>query len=143
MTGRTDAGALAATHAAAFGDDRPWSQAEIAALLDQAGTVLTGDAGCFVLGRVTLDEAEILTLATHPDLRRRGHARSALRRFEAAVTRLGARKIFLEVAEDNAAALALYLGAGYSEIGRRAGYYRRADRPAVAALVLEKPLLPA
>jgi len=67
-------------------------------------------------------------------------ARSAL---QAAATRLGARKIFLEVAEDNAAALALYLGAGYSEIGRGAGYYRRADRPAVAALVLEKPLPPA
>ncbi len=36
--GPPDAGALAATHAAAFSDDRPWSQAEIAALLDQAGT---------------------------------------------------------------------------------------------------------
>ncbi len=103
---------------------------------------MTGDAGCFVLGRVTLDEAEILTLATHPDLRRRGHARSALRRFEAAVTRLGARKIFLEVAEDNAAALALYLGAGYSEIGRRPGYYRRADRPAWRPWCWKRPFPP-
>ena len=37
--------------------------------------------------------------------------------------RAGAESLFLEVAADNAPALALYRGLGMVEIGRRKGYY--------------------
>ena len=47
----------------------------------------------------------------------------------------GARRLFLEVAQDNAAALALYTAAGFIQVGRRPGYYSRPDGSA-AALVL-------
>ena len=47
-----------------------------------------------------------------------------------------AKRLFLEVAEDNAAALALYKGMGFQEIGRRKKYYHRPDGPAVDALNL-------
>jgi|TARA_B100001964_G_C14071093_1_gene525917 ribosomal-protein-alanine N-acetyltransferase len=48
---------------------------------------------------------------------------------------LGAGELFLEVAEDNGAALALYAGAGFVQVGRRQGYYQGAGG-ARAALVL-------
>src|SRR5947209_197660 len=81
-------------------------------------------AGGMVLARVAADEAEILTLAVLPDRRRRGLARALLERTMQAAARRGAGAMFLEVAEANRAARALYEGAGFVEVGRRRGYYR-------------------
>ena len=132
--------ALAGTHAAAFEGERGWSAEEIADLLAAPGAILAGDAASFVLGRVTLDEAEILTLATHPDHRRQGRAGAALDAFHAAARAAGARVAFLEVAEDNMAARALYAARGYAQAGRRPGYYARAAHAPVAALILTRAL---
>lgn len=133
---------LAPVHARAFTMPRPWSQAEFAALLSAPGVILCGDTGAFVLGRVTLDEAEVLTLATDPALRRQGRARAALEAFHAAAAAAGAVSCFLEVAEDNAAARALYAAAGYAPVGRRPGYFRAAEGHDVAAIVMRRPLGP-
>ena len=100
--------ALARIHAQAFSSTRAWSAAEFRDLLDQPGMVLTGDDRAFALLRVTLDEAEVLTVATAPEHRRKGLARAVLAQAETAVQTLGAAVIFLEVAEDNDAARALY-----------------------------------
>ncbi|MCC7321700.1 MAG: GNAT family N-acetyltransferase [Rubellimicrobium sp.] len=143
MSAAALARALAATHAAAFAPESRWSEDAIAAALAAPGAVLAGDAACFVLGRVTLDEAEILTLATRPDLRREGRARRALARFESRARALGARMAFLEVDEVNAPAIALYLGAGYRPCGRRRGYYLHAQGRPTDALVLRRDLDPA
>jgi ribosomal-protein-alanine N-acetyltransferase len=115
--------ALANTHAAALVTERPWTATEFQILLGQPTTLLAGDARAFVLGRVILDEAEVLTLATHPAHRRQGLARAALATFLCAAHARGATRAFLDVAEDNLAARALYAGAGFAEIGRRDGYY--------------------
>jgi ribosomal-protein-alanine N-acetyltransferase len=142
----TLARALAATHAAAFVTERPWNAAEFAALLAQPTTVLAGDAHSFLLGRVILDEAEVLTLATHPGHRRLGLARAALTAFLAQASSRGATRAFLDVAEDNAPARALYAAAGFAETGRRAGYYaaRGGADPVTraAALILACDLTP-
>ena len=133
--------ALADTHARAFaGQGRGWSAAEFADLLDDRHVFSVGCARCFALGRVVADEAELLTLATDPPARRQGLARAALAAFEAAARARGATSGFLEVAEDNAAARALYVAAHWQEVARRAAYYPRAGGPAVDALLLAKPL---
>ncbi|MGR3624898.1 MAG: GNAT family N-acetyltransferase [Limimaricola sp.] len=132
--------ALATTYAAAFPQERGWSAGEIAGLLAAPGAILAGDATSFVLGRVTLDEAEILTLATHPDHRREGRAGAALDAFHTAAATAGAQTAFLEVAEDNAAARALYAARGYAQAGRRPGYYSRGGQPPAAALILTRLL---
>lgn len=132
--------ALAALHAAAFTTSRPWSAAEFATLLDSPGILLVGDAEGIALGRVTLDEAELLTIAVPPSLRRAGRGRAVLAAFETAVAARGATRLFLEVADDNAAARALYAGAGYEESGRRPGYYTAPDKRRSDALVLTKSL---
>jgi [ribosomal protein S18]-alanine N-acetyltransferase len=132
---------LARTHALAFQTDRAWSEAEFDSLLAAPSSLFTGDATAFVLGRVVLDEAEILTVATDPAHRRGRLATAALAAFETQAKAQGAVTIFLEVAQDNLAACQLYANAGFGQVGRRAGYYHRASGPSVAALVLQKSLI--
>lgn len=132
---------LAACHARAFADTgRGWSAAEFAGLLHSALVFVVGDASGFALGRVIADEAELLTLATDPAFRRQGLGLRALAAFEETARARGAAMAFLEVAEDNAPARALYAVAGYGETARRAGYYARLHGPKVDALVLRKLL---
>ncbi|MBE0452686.1 GNAT family N-acetyltransferase [Roseovarius autotrophicus] len=129
--------AFATAHARAFAEEgRAWSADEFTALLASPLNFVTGDAHGFALGRVIADEAELLTLATDPDCRRQGRARACLSAFAAEARARGAVTAFLEVAEDNTAALALYKGAGFTEIARRAGYYPGGR----AAVVMRKSL---
>lgn len=130
----SDPGALAALHAAAM-PDRPWTAAEFADLLASRGAFLIGAPPCFALGRVAADEAELLTIATHPDHQRRGLARTALAAFRASARSKGAQQAFLEVAADNTAALNLYTADGWHRAGLRRAYYAR-KTGAVDALVL-------
>ena len=92
----------------------------------------------FALGSVAAEEAELLTLAVDPTIRRRGVGRWLLSAFETEAIGRGAHKGFLEVADDNAAALALYFAAGWEEAGRRPGYYPRPGSNPASALILRK-----
>ncbi len=126
--------ALAVLHAEAF--ETPWDADSLSALLASPGVFAIEEPDGFILIRVVADEAEILTLAVRPSARRGGLGR---RLVEAAVVRaaaLGAERMFLEVAEDNAAARALYARTGFTEAGRRRGYYARPDGSREDALVL-------
>ena len=134
------ADALAALHAASFTGTRAWSGAEFAAFLADPAVLLEERPNGFLLARTVLDEAEILTLAVAPSARRQGIGARLLRGFHAAASLRGARRAVLEVAADNAAALALYGGAGYRQVGRRAGYYRTTGGATVDALTLAMPL---
>jgi len=138
-----DAEAMAAVHAAAF--DEPWDARAIRGVIQGPGAfgfVLRDEAdiAAFILARAVADEAEILTLAVDPARRRRGAGAAlveAAARFAAAVD---ARRLFLEVAADNTAALALYRGAGFADAGLRKAYYPRAGGGPVDALVLRRDL---
>jgi ribosomal-protein-alanine N-acetyltransferase len=123
---QTDAAALAALHAAAF--QRGWSEDEFVRLLSDrnvvahrmtVGPTLIG----FVVSRLTAGEAEILSVAIAPAWRGRGRARPLLDLHLRRLAGLGARTVFLEVGEQNAAACRLYRRAGFYEVGRRQGYY--------------------
>ena len=133
--------ALTRLHARAFaGQGRGWSVAEFADLIASPLCCLRSGPHGFALARVVAGEAELLTLATDPDQRRQGIAANLLRQIEMAAAERGAVSQFLEVAADNVAARALYAGAGYAQIGQRAGYYARFGAEAVDALVLTKAL---
>ena len=129
---------LAAIHAEAFAGphDAPWSEAAFADLLAQPGVFALDSADGFILMRAVADEAEILTLAVRPGARRGGQgARLVGEGVLAAATR-GAARVFLEVADDNMAARALYARAGFVEAGRRPGYYAGAGGGRRDALLL-------
>lgn len=125
---------LASLHAEAFA--RPWDAAAFASLLDQGGVFVLEEADGFVLLRAVAEEAEILTLAVRPAARRRGLGGRLVDAGAAAAAARGASRMFLEVADDNAGAIGLYLGAGFTEVGRRPGYYDRADGGRRDALIL-------
>jgi ribosomal-protein-alanine N-acetyltransferase len=84
-------------------------------------------------------EAEVLTLAVRPEQRRRGAAR-ALLAAALALAAPTAAAMFLEVAADNAGAVALYEAAGFEQVGRRAGYYGRTGAPSIDAIVMRRAL---
>lgn len=138
--GADTAARLAALHAAAFA--APWDAAALAALLDQDGVFVLEAPDGFILMRVVADEAEILTLAVHPDARRRGLGARLVREGGIAAAARGARRLFLEVAEGNVAALALYARAGFDGAGRRPGYYARPGGDREDALILARNLSP-
>lgn len=132
---------MAATHARAFaGHGRAWSAAEFRDLMQSDLVFLSGDAHAFAIGRAVAEEAELLTLATDPAHRRAGLARACLHAFETQAASRGATAAFLEVAEDNAPARALYQVAGYAETGRRKGYYASRTGDAIDAILLRKTL---
>jgi ribosomal-protein-alanine N-acetyltransferase len=118
----------AALHEAS-GFDKPWDAHAFAELLAMPGTTgslaLVGDEPVgLALWRVAADEAEILTICTLSERRRAGAGRHLLDAAIAAASAAGARRLFLEVAVDNTAALGLYRTFGFAEEGRRRGYYR-------------------
>ncbi len=134
MTGAATAVRLAALHATAFA--APWDAGAFEALLDQAGVFALEVGEGFILLRAVADEAEILTLAVRSQARRQGLGARLVREGAAAAAARGATRLFLEVAEDNPAALALYTRAGFAEAGRRPGYYARPDGGPQDALIL-------
>lgn len=131
---------LAALHARAFIMPRPWSAAEIADLLASPFVFVVEQPQAFAMGRVIADEAELLTIATDPDVRRQGLGRRCLDAFEDTARTRGATTAFLEVAADNAAARALYLGNGWQISGTRPKYYHAPDGRRVDAQILGKSL---
>jgi ribosomal-protein-alanine N-acetyltransferase len=91
------------------------------------------------LWRVAADEAEILTICALPGRRRIGVGRHLLADAIETLGTLGAKRLFLEVAIDNIPAIGLYQAFGFTEAGRRKGYYQGPDGP-VDALVLGRDI---
>lgn len=141
-----DVTAAADLHAKAFPDD-PWSQDAFASLLQSPGVggwILFFGADeeptGLLLARHVAEEAEILTLCSHPSRQRQGIASALLGKAITSLAALGAQRLFLEVAEDNQAARLLYQRFGLQEIARRPGYYRRGEGAPATALLLVRNL---
>ena len=107
-----------------------------ATVVERAGTPCG-----FAVGRTVLDQGEVLGIGVLPSARRSGiGGRLAADLLDRAATR-GAERVFLEVAEPNGAARALYRRLGFQTIGRRQRYYRSSDS-AIDALTLAVSLGP-
>jgi ribosomal-protein-alanine N-acetyltransferase len=141
--GPLDARVLAALHRACF--ERPWDEAAMAQFTSAPGTLcLIGSLGdgasrvaCgLLIARKADDEAEILTFGVTPPCRNQGLGTALL---QTAVERLrasGAKRLFLEVADGNEAALRLYRSCGAAPVGRRQGYYDHGADAAIFSLAL-------
>lgn len=120
-------------HAQCF-PNKPWTAADFADLKKSGCDIIASQNG-FIVYRATLDEAEIITIGVAPGARRGGIAAAMLTIAEEDLKKRGIKKIFLEVAQDNAAARALYDRHEYKQIGRRPKYYDGVD-----AILMEKVL---
>ena len=117
-----------------------WSEEDYAGhLANEAGLTVSDEMG-FAVGRVAADEAEIIMLGVLPDFRKNGHGTDLLVQFEVEAQTRGAKSIYLEVAADNAAALALYKSREFNRVGRRRKYYENAQGLAMDAYILKKTL---
>lgn len=129
---------MADIHAASF--DTGWDALEMSVHCTKDLCLGLGEPlSAFIICSVAADQAEILTLATHPEARRSGLGRMLLAETVTALRDKQVTELFLEVAEDNLAARALYKRAGFSAIGRRPGYYRR-PQGRMAAITFSKKL---
>ncbi|WP_072394731.1 ribosomal protein S18-alanine N-acetyltransferase [Hyphomicrobium sp. CS1GBMeth3] len=121
-----------------------WSEDSVRSLLDHpASTAFLAVVGGppkvpvgFVLAQLVADEAEILTIGVAKDWQRKGLGKRLLDGLARAAQRAEAKTLFLEVAADNDAAMALYRRAGFLGTGLRRGYYARAGGDAVDAVTL-------
>ena len=131
---------MSALYALAFEHERPWTSDEFAALQSDPAVHVFDSPESFLIARIVVDECEILTLATRPEVRGQGKARRLLEALMAACESKGVQSIFLEVAKTNAAAIGLYRSFGFGEVGRRKQYYAFRDGTRVDALVMRKIL---
>jgi ribosomal-protein-alanine N-acetyltransferase len=145
----SDLPAMADIHARSF--SKSWNEDEIARLISGKGVeafvVRTHGAGngepCgFVILREAADEAEIITIATDPSMRRVGIGRALMGHAIRHLHGDRVARLFLEVGENNAAAVSLYRTLGFRQVGLRKGYYASgaAAGAAPSALVMELDL---
>ena len=132
---------IAALHARLF--DPAWDAAAIKALLEHpASTSLIAVFGSpqvpvgFIIGQLAADEAEIISIGVALDWQRFGVGAMLVEGLARACRRGDARRLFLEVASDNEAALQLYASLNFKEVGRRKGYYQRSGGPPLDAIML-------
>lgn len=134
---------MATIHASAFPPYDAWDADAFRTQLALPGvTGLVHADGGVILVRLAADEAEILTLAVAPEVRRRGIAYQLIQAAIQHLSALGAVILFLEVSTSNTSALALYDRCGFQQVGQRRNYYldgtdafvlRRVIRPSVSA----------
>jgi len=132
---------IATLHGRLF--DPPWDTDSIARLIEHPAAAAfiaqvrepKALAG-FVIGQIAADEAEILSIGVAPEWQRRGIARRMVEGLVRAARRAEVKRLFLEVAADNMAAVKLYRGLGFAAVNRRKDYYRRPGSQPVDGVVL-------
>lgn len=142
--GSMDAPAMARIHKTGFA--HPWDEGILRNLINrpeclslaafEASQELVG----FIITRQTMDECEILTLVSNSRKRRSGIANSLLVHALELSRLREARRMFLEVASGNRAAINLYTKHGFVEISRRSGYYRQGRGSPEDAIVMARDL---
>lgn len=119
-------------HRASFAATQCWDAAFFSSLLAQQGSIglayIADDTPVgFVLARLTLDAGEILTIATNPARRRKGHAYALMQELLRYFEEKKAYDILLEVAVNNHAAISLYEKLGFEKSIIRKNYYRQPE----------------
>lgn len=120
--------------------EAPWSESELALLIgDKDKYYYTAISDGNVVGIAgfycVIDECMIMNVAVDACYRRKGIGDMLLTRLLADATEHGCTFATLETAESNIAAIALYKKHGFSQNGRRKGYYHGTD-----ALLFRKDL---
>ncbi len=122
-----------------------WTRAQLAGLLASgAGAWLAvvrdgGPPAGFALTRVVADEAELMLLGVGPEHRRRGLASALLNGVSLTAAGTGARSLFAEVRQGNAAE-GFYRSRGFVVVGRRANYYRSTEGETHDAMTMRRTL---
>lgn len=116
---------LANLHQKCF-PNKPWSADDFRDLKNSGCEIIMSENG-FIVYRIVVDEAEIITIGVNPDFRRQGIAAAMVGIIEKTLKNQGVKKIFLEVASNNIPAQKLYENSGFVQVGLRPKYYDGVD----------------
>ncbi|SFG00191.1 ribosomal protein S18-alanine N-acetyltransferase [Neptunomonas qingdaonensis] len=110
-----------------FTDDH-WSEKQIQQQLLNVNAInlgikVQGDLVGYALVGSVLDEAELYQIALLPECQGRGMATELLAQLCQQLAVAGMQRLLLEVRERNVAAIRLYESFGFTQDGRRKGYY--------------------
>jgi ribosomal-protein-alanine N-acetyltransferase len=94
----------------------------------------------FLIAQYVEPDAEILTIATAPQVQRRGFAQDLVSELERELLTRGLKKWLLDVAADNQPAIKFYEKIGFQRDGRRPGYYNRLEGQRIDAILMTKHL---
>ena len=83
----------------------------------------SGEVLAYALMSMAVGEAHVLNLCVEPAYHQQGLGRFLLTHLQRLARGAGMDLMLLEVRKSNAAALALYLGAGFRKLGVRKAYY--------------------
>jgi [ribosomal protein S18]-alanine N-acetyltransferase len=124
--------------------ESPWTRGQFADSLAAGHLAWVLEDGRRLLGYLVamlgVDEMHLLDITVDPARRGEGHARRLLAELADACRAARAPWLWLEVREGNAAARRLYAAWGFEPVGRRKGYYARADGSREDALVMRWPV---
>lgn len=120
-----------------------WTIEQYQKVLDQdnyrvLGIFLDNRLNAYIVISLMRDEAEIINLAVHPDLRNMGLARTLISKAIDVCAQTKVKKIFLEVRPSNLPALSVYRASGFVQVARRKKYYQEGQED---ALVLSLDLI--
>ncbi|MCQ2568659.1 MAG: ribosomal protein S18-alanine N-acetyltransferase [Alphaproteobacteria bacterium] len=106
--------------------NHPWSADDFRDLKNSGCEIIMSENG-FIVYRIAVDEAEIITIGVNPETRRNGIASAMIGIIEKTLKNQGVKKIFLEVASNNEPAKRLYESMGFKMVGLRPKYYDGVD----------------
>lgn len=106
--------------------NKPWSADDFRDLKQSGCEIIMSENG-FIVYRIVLDEAEIITIGVNPEKRRLGIASAMIGIIEKTIKSQGVKKIFLEVSSTNIPAQKLYENCGFKVVGLRPKYYDGVD----------------
>ncbi len=113
----------------------PWQAKDFTVLLANAATISFVSQTGFIVGRIVGDDAEIITIGVLSAARRQGHAAQLLNTFVQQLD--SAKRIILEVNENNLPAISLYQQHGFAAVTRRPDYYYVKDHFEDAILMIK------
>jgi [ribosomal protein S18]-alanine N-acetyltransferase len=109
----------------------PWSRGNFNDALDQGYICrvdeVRGEIRGYAVLMALLEEAELLNIGVAAGHQRKGLGRAVIREMFDIARGMKIRRVFLEVRPSNTAAIALYRGTGFVEIGVRRGYYQNVN----------------
>ena len=126
--------------------EQQWGQKELKELFSINGTISfvvckEGEPVGFALLRIIADEGEIITFCILPKWCNNGYATALLERIIDTMQARSIKRLFLEVRENNEAAIKLYKKCNFNIIGRRKGYYSNHQAKKIDALVMQYQLI--
>jgi len=96
------------------------------------------ERSAFAIWQIASDECELLSIAVNAAERGKGYAKALMEHSHKELAKQGLKNFFLEVRENNTAAISLYKKLGYEKIAERKKYYADGE----CAVVMTTSLFP-